>query len=83
MEGEAEPFSAIFLDHDLCSFHYSHDAHDEECGCSAATALGLFYVERKIKPPVVIHSRNGGAAFLMAKILSLCGFADVRHLPFE
>ncbi len=83
MEGEAEPFSAIFLDHDLCSFHYGSDTHDEECGCAAATSLGLFYAGRKTKPPVVIHSRNSAAAFLMAKILILGGFTDVRHLPFE
>lgn len=83
VEADKDPFSVVFLDHDLTLTHYGDGPHDAECGCAAVRALVTFYAARPKKPKVVIHSRNVTAAHLMMLELGQAGFTDVVYMPFE
>jgi hypothetical protein len=77
----ANPYDAIFLDHDLLPEHYnSHERDDERTGYAIASWLATSPRIQNASR-VFVHTRNADAAIRMVEIMRQTG-RQVEYVPF-
>jgi hypothetical protein len=77
----ANPYDAIFLDHDLLPEHYHSEEKDDERTGYAVAAWLAANAGRHSVARIVVHTRNADGAWRMVSLMRDAGLT-AEHIPF-